>query len=56
MDRELAGEAPDNESMPDWAELDSPMPTSNFGHLTDLSGGWLPKTDWSRDGIIANDD
>lgn len=33
-----------------------PPVVNNFAHLTDLSGGWLPKTDWSRDGIIANDD
>lgn len=33
-----------------------PLPKANFGNLTDPSGGWLPKTDWSRDRIIANDD
>lgn len=29
-----------------------PIPQS----LPSLSGPWLPKTDWSRDGIIANED
>ncbi len=42
--------------LPEWAELDTDMPKNNFEEFTDLSGGWLPKTDWSRDGIIANDD
>lgn len=49
--------AAENEyTLPDWAELETDYPVANFGELTDLSGGWLPKTDWSRDGIIANDD
>lgn len=43
-------------NLPTWAELESDMPKANFEEYTDLSGGWLPKTDWSRDRIIANDD
>lgn len=46
----------DEYRLPDWAQLETDMPKANFGELTNLSGEWLPKTDWSRDGIIANDD
>lgn len=31
----------------------APIPQSDYASL---SGEWLPKTDWSADRIIANDD
>ena len=40
---------------PDWAELETEIPKSS--HEFCIPGTeWLPKTDWSRDRIIANDD
>lgn len=40
---------------PDWAEPETPIPVSD--HTYCIPGTeWLPKTDWSRDGIIANED
>lgn len=56
MDKEYPGEAPENESMPDWAEPNTPMPVYEYAHLTDPDNEWLPATDWSKDGIIANQD
>lgn len=40
------------------AYMDDPQPNpiNPYSALTDLSGGWLPKTDWGRDRIIASDD
>ncbi len=45
-------DTPTHLHLPTWAELDTPIPTSPPGP----SGPWLPKTDWSRDGIIASPD
>lgn len=46
----------DEYTLPPWAELESDMPTNNFVQYTDPDNPWLPKTDWSRDRIIANED
>lgn len=48
----------DNVYEQQWAKLETPVPTeSDYTEFTQLPGGeWLPKTDWSRDRIIANDD
>ena len=43
-------------NLPDWAKLDSDFPKPNFEEFTNPDNLWLPKTDWSRDKIIANDD
>lgn len=32
-----------------------PVPMSDFAGLTHPGNPWLPKTDWSRDSIIATD-
>lgn len=38
-----------------WADLETEVPLSD--HRFTIPGEeWLPKTDWSRDGIIASDD
>lgn len=48
---------PDNIYEQYWADLESEYPVDNFAQYTQLPGEeWLPKTDWSRDGIIANED
>jgi hypothetical protein len=45
----------DEYRLPDWAELETAIPKSD--HTYCIPGTeWLPKTDWSRDRIIANDD
>lgn len=36
--------------------LDTTIPKLPFADLTSPNNPWLPKTDWSRDGIIANED
>lgn len=33
-----------------------PLPQSGFAAYRNDGTNFLPKTDWSRDGIIANDD
>lgn len=38
-----------------WSELETPVPVSD-SRFAIPGTEWLPKTDWSRDGIIANDD
>lgn len=42
--------------LPKWPELDTEVPQYEYDELTNPNNEWLPKTDWSRDGIIANDD
>ncbi len=44
----------DHLHLPTWAELETDIPKSD--PRFNLDGPWLPKTDWSRDGIIASDD
>ncbi len=47
---------PENEPN-DWdIEEDTPIIQSNFPQFQLPGTEWLPKTDWSRDGIIASDD
>lgn len=46
----------DEYRLPDWAQLETDMPKANFEQFTNPDNPWLPKTDWSRDGIIANED
>lgn len=46
----------DNIYEQDWSELDTDLPVYQYDELTNPDNPWLPKTDWSRDGIIANDD
>lgn len=38
-----------------WAELETEVPKSDPRFQID-GEEWLPKTDWSRDNIIASDD
>lgn len=47
--------------LPTWAEPTTPISYDDIAPEPDAddpgSGSeWLPKTDWSRDGIIASDD
>lgn len=42
-------------NLPKWSELESEIPQSDH-RFHDHGSDWLPKTDWSRDGIIASDD
>ncbi len=44
-----------NLDMPDWATPETPVPVSDQ-RFAIPGTEWLPKTDWSRDKIIANDD
>lgn len=47
---------PDNVYEQHWARLETEYPVNN-SNLTQVPGEeWLPKTDWSRDRIIANED
>lgn len=42
-----------------WADLNTPIAYDDIApepDADDQGSQWLPKTDWSRDGIIANDD
>lgn len=50
---------PENVYEQNWSSFDTPIPVKSiFDELIEADEGseWLPKTDWSRDGIIANDD
>lgn len=42
--------------LPKWSELETPVPAYEYSELTDPDNEWLPATDWSKDGIIANED
>lgn len=48
---------PDPENVYDqqWNNLETEIPVSDPRFAID-GEEWLPKTDWSRDGIIASDD